>query len=182
MKHDLSATTVIAFARRQAGILRQRNDRWFITHNALFDNVDGPKLSRELDFFSQDQYPLFSQDWTSFAQSLIRARGLSFPFGLLEQQAGPGGQMNYLHRTPRRGEMRLWAWQSVIHGANLLSFFRWRSCPFGSEQHWHGLLDADDRDNRRLAEAITLGKELREFTERFLHSSSGEMHRRRKGL
>ena len=154
--------TVIRFARRQAGILRARNKNWFITHNGLFGNVNGPALAAELDFFCHDQYPLFYPDWTAYAEPLIQARSLSFPFGILEQQAGPGGQMSYLHRTPRPGEMRLWAWQSIAHGANLLSFFRWRTCPYGSEQHWHGLLDADDRDNRRIAEA----KRIREETER----------------
>ena len=152
--------TVILFARRQADILRARNRNWFITHNGLFNNVNGPDLAAELDFFSHDQYPLFYKNWTSYAEPLLQARSLSFPFGILEQQAGPGGQMQYFHRTPRAGEMRLWAWQSILHGANLLSFFRWRTCPYGSEQHWHGLLDADDRDNRRIVEAKQIGEEV----------------------
>jgi beta-galactosidase len=63
--------------------------------------------------------------------------------------------------------MRLWAWQSIFHGAKLLSFFRWRTCPFGSEQHWHGLLDQDDRDNRRLAEARQIGAEARALPPEF---------------
>jgi beta-galactosidase len=88
---------------------------------------------------------------------------MSSPFAILEQQSGPGGQLQYLHATSRPGQMRLWAWQSIAHGAKLLSFFRWRTCPYGSEQHWHGLLDADNRDNRRLAEAAQLGRELRKL-------------------
>jgi beta-galactosidase len=158
---------VIRFARRQAQILRPRSSAWFVTHNGLFGNVDGPALAAELDFFSHDQYPLFFPNWVSYTEPLVQARSLSFPFGLLEQQAGPGGQMSYLHRTPRPGEMRLWAWQSVLHGAKLLSFFRWRTCPYGSEQHWHGLLDADDRDNRRLSEAKVLGEELKKLPPSF---------------
>lgn len=75
--------------------------------------------------------------------------------------------MDYLHRTPRPGEMRLWAWQSVAHGANALCYFRWRTCPYGSEQHWHGLLDADDRDNRRLREAQRVGEEVRKLPRDF---------------
>jgi beta-galactosidase len=94
---------------------------------------------------------------------LQQARSLSFPFGILEQQSGPGGQMGYLLRTPRPGQMRLWAWQSVAHGAKLLSFFRWRTCPYGAEQHWHGLLDPDDRGNRRIAEAKQIAGELQQL-------------------
>lgn len=154
---------VVAFARRQAEILRAYNPKWRITHNGLFPNVDGPALVRgtPLDFFSHDQYPLFYKDWPSAAAGLVTARSLSFPFGVMEQQSGPGGQMQYLHRTPRPGEMRLWAFQSVAHGANLLSYFCWQTCPFGSEQHWHGLIDADGRDTRRLSEAKRFGEELR---------------------
>jgi len=153
---------VVGFAARQAEILRAAQPKWKITHNALFTNIDGPKLMGVLDFFSQDQYPLFWNNyWPGFASNLIQARSLSFPYAVLEQQSGPGGQMEYLQRTPRPGEMRLWVWQGIAHGAKLMEYFRWRTCPYGSEQHWHGLLDQDDRDNRRVAEAKGVGKEIR---------------------
>ena len=158
---------VIRFARRQAAILRRYNKRWLITHNGLFANVDGPRLARVLDFFSHDQYPLFFDTWPARAEGLATARSLSFPFAIMEQQSGPGGQMSYLQRTPRPGEAALWGWQSVAHGAGLLSFFRWRTCPFGSEQHWHGLLDQDNKDTRRLSEIKTLGVALRRLPRDF---------------
>jgi beta-galactosidase len=158
---------VVRFARRQADILRRANPRWLITHNGLFNNVNGPELVKTLDFFSHDQYPLFYREWTGFSFNLVQARSLSFPYAILEQQSGPGGQMEYLHRTPRPGEMRLWAWQSIAHGAKLLTYFRWRTCPYGSEQHWHGLLDADDRDNRRTEEAKQVGRELAKLPKEF---------------
>lgn len=158
---------VVKFASRQAEILRKHNPKWLITHNALFGNINGPDLVKPLDFFGHDQYPLFDADWCGPASHLIQARSLSFPYGVLEQQAGPGGQMSYLQRTPRPGEMRRWAWQSIFHGAKLLSYFRWRTCPYGSEQHWHGLIDADDRDTRRLVEAAQIGKEIRAIPQEF---------------
>jgi len=151
---------VVRFARRQAGILRKANPAWIITHNGLFENIDGPKLAAAVDFLGHDQYPLFAGHWTGSAWGLQQARSLAFPFGVIEQQAGPGGQMQYLQRTPRPGELRLWAFQSVAHGAKLIEYFRWRTCPYGSEQHWHGLLDQDNRDNRRLAEAQETGRDL----------------------
>lgn len=165
---------VIRFAQSQARVLRKANPHWLITHNALFGNIDGPKfVNSTLDFFSHDQYPLFHAEgvWPSYASSLQQARSLSYPFGILEQQSGgPGGQMTYLLRTPRPGQMRLWAWQSIAHGAKLLSFFRWRTCPYGAEQHWHGLLDADDRDNRRITEAKQLGGEIHKLPKAFLEA------------
>jgi beta-galactosidase len=158
---------VMRFAERQAGILRKHNKRWLITHNGLFNNINGPDLVKILDFFSHDQYPLFASNWQQVAAALQQARSLSFPFAILEQQSGPGGQMSYLQRSPRPGEMRLWAWQSVLHGAKAVVYFRWRTAPYGAEQHWHGLIDQDNRDNRRLAEATQLGEELRKLPDGF---------------
>jgi beta-galactosidase len=162
---------VIALARRQADILRRYNKRWQITHNALFGNIDGPRFVKVLDFFAHDHYPLFATgDWTEPATALIQARSLSFPFAVMEQQSGPGGQMHYLQPTPRPGQMRLWAWQSIAHGAKLLNYFRWRTCPYGSEQHWHGLLDPDNRDNRRITEAQQVGREIRKLPDAFFNA------------
>lgn len=162
--------TVVQFARRQARILRAHNKSWFITHNGIFGNVNAPDLVKELDFFSHDQYPLFFETWPARAEGLVFARSLSFPYAIMEQQSGPGGQMSYLQRTPRPGEIRLWAWQSIAHGAKLLSFFRWRTCPYGSEQHWHGLLDQDNKSTRRLAEAKLLAGEIRKLPRDFFDS------------
>lgn len=46
----------------------------------------------------------------------------------------------------------LWAMQSIAHGADFVSFFRWRTATVGTEIYWHGILDYDNRDNRKLAE------------------------------
>ncbi|HEY1921133.1 MAG TPA: beta-galactosidase, partial [Tepidisphaeraceae bacterium] len=162
--------TVVKFAGRQAKILRGYNKNWLITHNGLFGNIDGPELVKQLDFFGHDQYPLFMESWPARAEGLVLARSLSFPYAILEQQSGPGGQMTYLQRTPRPGEIRLWAWQSIAHGAKLVSFFLWRTCPFGSEQHWHGLIDQDDKNNRRLAEAKVFGGEAHRLPGDFFDS------------
>lgn len=163
---------VVRFAARQAEILRKHDPKWFITHNALFANINPVDLMGVLDVFSQDQYPHFSGvgDWGWASSSLMQSRAMSFPFGVLEQQSGPGGQMGYLLRTPRPGQIREWAWQAVAHGAGFLSYFRWRTCPYGSEQHWHGLLDPDDRDNRRLAEAKRTGEEFHGLSREFLNA------------
>ncbi len=163
---------IVRFAARQANILRKHNANWLITHNGLFSNVDPTKLRETVDFWSHDQYPLFWQDgdWPGYAAKLVEARWMSQPFAIMEQQSGPGGQMAYLHRTPRPGEMRQWAWQSIAHGAGTFLYFRWRTCPFGSEQHWHGLLEPDNRDNRRLAEAKTVGEEIRSLPKAFFQA------------
>jgi beta-galactosidase len=77
----------------------------------------------------------------------------------MEQQVGPLGWETI--RTPRRGQTRLHTYQMVAHGAEVVSYFRWRSARFGTEQHWYGVLDHDGRPNRRLRELSGLAQELR---------------------
>ena len=86
---------------------------------------------------------------------------MSQKFMVLEQQSGPSGQIggilngnpDYLHPTPKPGQMRLWCWNSIANGADGIVFFRWRSLPYGSEAHWNGLLYHDERNTWRLDEA-----------------------------
>lgn len=53
------------------------------------------------------------------------------------------------------------AMQSVAQGADFVSFFRWRTCLFGTEMYWHGILDYDNRDNRKLREVKEFSRLLR---------------------
>jgi len=53
-------------------------------------------------------------------------------FWVMEQQAGAGG-WDVVGVAPRPGELRLWAYQAVAHGANGVVFFRWRTARFGTE-------------------------------------------------
>ncbi len=152
--------SAIAFLVEQGEILRKANPKWQITHNGIFGNISPPALRDAIDFYSHDHYPLFWKTWPEFAGKLIESRSVSFPFAIMEQQSGPGGQMGYLLRTPEPGEIRLWTYQSVAHGADKLLYFTWRTCPFGSEQHWHGLIDQDGKDNRRLREATKTAREI----------------------
>lgn len=52
------------------------------------------------------------------------------------------------------------ALQAVAHGADLLSFFRWRTSCTGAEMFCHGLLDHSNVPNRRLAELERLCRRL----------------------
>jgi len=57
-----------------------------------------------------------------------------------------------LSPMPLPGQMRLWTMQAIAHGADYVSYFRWRTASYGTEMYWHGILDYDSRDNRRLKE------------------------------
>jgi beta-galactosidase len=80
---------------------------------------------------------------------------------VMEQQVGPLG-WEYV-RSPRRGQLRLFAYQAIAHGAETLVFFRWRTARFGTEQHWYGILDADGVVGRRYREVERLAAELDEL-------------------
>ena len=54
-------------------------------------------------------------------------------FWMMEQQAGPGG-WEMVGMAPRPGELRLWAYQAIAHGADAIIFFRWRTARFGTEE------------------------------------------------
>ena len=42
--------------------------------------------------------------------------------------------------TPEPGQVRLWTYQALAHGAEAIIYFRWRTALFGTEQYWHGIL------------------------------------------
>ena len=160
------ADSVNAFCRMQAEILRRHVDRrMFITTNGMFGHIDNHRMTEEcLDTYTYDSYPNFgfpldgsfhpdSLNDRKWSRNLTEVRSICPHFGIMEQQSGPNGWVNRMEGpAPRPGQMTLWAMQSIAHGADYVSFFRWRTCTFGTEMYWHGILDYDNRDNRRLAE------------------------------
>ena len=88
-----------------------------------------------------------------WSRNLSEVRAVSKNFGIMEQQSGANGwNTGMAAPPPKPGQMTLWTLQSVAHGADYVSYFRWRTCTYGTEIYWHGILDYSGRDNRRLAE------------------------------
>lgn len=148
----------------QVNILRSVQPRWWITHNGIFQHVDYWKFAENLDFLGVDVYPGFTVqkpgDYWWAAVKNEEARSASGSYIIPEQQAGAGGQCPYLHRTPDPGQMRLWAWQAVAHGADGILHFRWRTCRYGAEMYWNGVLDHDNVPRRRYHEFAQEGEEF----------------------
>jgi len=166
-----SSDSLIGFLRLQAGILRERcSPQQRITHNLMgfhFPEIDYRRLAEELDVVSWDNYPVldFTGRWSTKALAGDAMRGLkNAPVWVLEQQVGPLGWE--LLRTPRRGETRIWTFQAIAHGAEAVCYFRWRTARFGTEQHWHGVLDASGRVGRRYEEVRAIAAELELLRER----------------
>jgi beta-galactosidase len=161
----------VAFQHEQVEILRHTCPEHFITHNLMgvgYDKLDYFDLAADLDFVSWDNYR--RMQWTfhphvnpsEAALSHAAMRGLKQKnFWVMEQQGGPGG-WQVVSVAPRPGELRLWAYQGIAHGADGIVFFRWRTARFGTEQYWHGLLEHDARPGRRYQEIAQMGAELQQ--------------------
>ena len=157
----------LSFCDMQAKILRMHiSPDAFITTNGMFGHMDNHAMTRNsLDLYTHDSYPnfAFGLDVKDIESNLLRdrwsgmklteVRSICPHFGIMEQQSGAGSWTSRMDNPmPRPGQMTLWALQSVAHGADFVSFFRWRTCTFGTEIYWHGILGYDNRDNRRMGE------------------------------
>jgi beta-galactosidase len=172
---------IVDFQQKQIDILRQQTNNQFITHNfmGLFDLVDYFGLAGPLDFASHDQYPTGywdppqGKEPASLAAALDLIAGLKAKsFWVMEQQAGPTGWQT-LARTPRPGQLALWAAQSVARGADTVVFFRWRACVWGTEQFWHGILPHNGVPGRRYDEIRQLISRLAPVMPRFEGALAG---------
>lgn len=159
--------SAVRFCTLQSKIIeRYKKPGDFITTNGMFGNLDNHRMADEaLDVYTYDSYPNFAyclcedpkhddglrdRKWS---RNLTEVRSICPHFGIMEQQSGANGWNTRMEApAPKPGQMMLWAMQSIAHGADYVSFFRWRTATVGTEIYWHGILDYDNRDNRKLAE------------------------------
>lgn len=176
-KRFISAST-ISFCKLQADIIKKYiTKEQFITTNGIFGHLDSHEMTDAcLDFITYDCYPNFAFD-TSIdpknvgilkdrrsSWNLTRARSISPNFGIMEQQSGAGGwDYRMKQPAPKPGQMRLWSFQSLAHGADFISYFRWRTCWIGTEIYWHGLNDYSNEPNRRLEELKHIHQDMKKI-------------------
>jgi len=162
--------STIEYQNLQVEILKKICPDKFVTHNfmGLFGGLDYYKLAESLDFISWDNYPRFrgSPDPARIALSHDVMRGVNRgkPFWVMEEQSGAAG-WEIFGSHPLPGEIRLWSYQGIAHGADAIVYFRWRTCRFGTEEYWHGILDHDGVPRRRYEEVKRMGEELKNLTE-----------------
>lgn len=178
-KRFISQST-ISFCKLQSDIIRNYVPKEiFITTNGIFGHVDSHEMTdTALDFITYDSYPNFAFDANTdpkrpgnmndrnWSRNLTRVRSISPNFGIMEQQSGPGGwDFRIKQPAPKPGQMRLWVFQSIAHGADFISFFRWRTCWIGTEIYWNGLNDYSNEPNRRLAELKSIHRDISKISE-----------------
>ena len=176
----------VSFLTEQLTMLRKTSTTHFITTNnvgGISDTIDMRELYRDLDFVAFDNYPGFFAMFAegvapgadipaaaiapmiSFTHDFARSVKDGQPFLIMEEQSGKSGQPTFSPQ-PEPGQLRLWTYQAVAHGAMGINYFRWDTANFGAEEYWHGLLRHDrthspgfDEMRRTLGELKALGRE-----------------------
>jgi beta-galactosidase len=174
-----SSDSLAEYCALQASILRKHSPGRFITHNFMgfFHNFDHYKFSESLDFCSWDSYPLGKiehfplpqderirwyntshPDFSAFHHELYRGIA-GDKFWIMEQQPGP---VNWAHwnPAPKPGMVRLWTWEALAHGAEVVAYFRWRQLPYAQEQMHAGLTRPDRQPSPGGIEAARVGREI----------------------
>ncbi|MBQ8094483.1 MAG: beta-galactosidase [Clostridia bacterium] len=168
------------FAKMQSDILREyMKPDDFITTNGMFSNLDNHQMTAEsLDFYTYDSYPNFAYCLDAYrdrpgdlkdrrwSRNLTEVRSVSPIYGIMEQQSGANGWNTRMEApSPRPGQIALWTMQSIAHGADFISYFRWRTSTIGTEIYWHGILDYSGRENRRIREIRDIHAKLQKMKE-----------------
>ncbi|EAQ29139.1 beta-galactosidase [Erythrobacter sp. NAP1] len=178
-----SSDQVIAFNRAQVDILRECSPGRDITHNAMgfYTGYDHHDLAADIDVLGWDSYPLgflemfrFCEedkrtyarqghpDIAAFHHDLYRGAAIDGRWSVLEQQPGPVNWAHY-NPAPLPGMVKLWTMEAFAHGAEMVSYFRWRQFPRAQEQMHAGLLRPDGEPAPALAEAREAAEALSEF-------------------
>lgn len=167
-----SSDQVVLFNKVQVDILRANTDAPLI-HNYMgrileFDHFD---VGEDLDIASWDSYPIGflsdrleatdahkarflrqgDPDMQAFHHDLYRAVG-NGRWWVMEQQPGPVNWAPF-NPAPLPGMVALWSLEAFAHGAEVVSYFRWRQAPMAQEMMHAGLQTPDGRAALGMAEA-----------------------------
>ena len=177
-----SSDQVRSFNRLQVDILRRYSPGRDVLHNYMgnFVEFDHHDVARDLDVVSWDNYPLGfltrdhgdlddrarflrtgHPDSSAFHHDLYRGM-CNGRWWVMEQQPGPVNWAPY-NPSPLPGMVRLWGWEAFAHGAEVMSYFRWRQAPFAQEQLHTGLLRANGEEDVAAQEVAQLHQELNDL-------------------
>jgi len=184
--HRCCSDQVVAYNKVQVDILRQHSVDRDLVHNYMgfFTAFDHHKVGKDLDVASWDTYPLgfldqeaiYTEDekhdylrmghpdFGGFHHDLYRGCS-NGRLWIMEQQPGPVNWAPH-NPTPADGAVRLWTWEAFSHGAELVSYFRFRQAPFAQEQMHAGLLRPDASQAEGATEAMQVSQEVGELAKK----------------
>jgi len=153
-----------SYQKNQLDVIRTNSDRkQFITTNTMgwFDGYDHYVVERDLDVAAWDDYVgqgHLDAAKNGAAHDLTRGfKGKNF--WVMETQPG---SVNWapVNNSLDKGEVREMAWHAIGHGADVVSYWQWRSALNGQEQYHGTLLGADGTPVPLYAEVQQLGREF----------------------
>lgn len=180
----------VSFLREQLAVLRRLCPHQFVTTNnvgGFLNTIDMRDLYRDLDFAASDNYPGFFAvmlngadsgksapaqaiaPMVAFTHDLMRSTKDGKPFFIMEEQTGKAGQ-TIMSPQPEPGQLRLWSYQAVAHGAMGINYFRWDTATFGAEEYWHGMLRHDRSHSAGFDEIVQTISELKTLGPEALHA------------
>ena len=188
-----TSDSIREFNRVQADAIRPHSPGRDILHNFMgfCADFDHFRLCEDLDAAAWDSYPLgflarfgdpaertaFARtghpDHAAFHHDLYRGCGRG-RFWVMEQQPGPVNWAPW-NPDPAPGMVRLWTLEGFAHGAEVVSYFRWRQAPFAQEQMHAGLRAPDDSPAPGLGEAERAAREIRTLEPSALSASPSEV-------
>ena len=129
----------------------------------LHKPVNVQRWAPHMDLASMDSYPdPASPDahlTAGLAYDIVRGARAGQPWFLMEQ-APTAVNWRDVNLRKRPGQMRLWSWQAVAHGADAVLYFQWRQSRGGAEKFHSGMVPHAGADTRAHAEIRELGQEL----------------------
>jgi beta-galactosidase len=142
------------FAMWRYKLMKQLHPAAWVTTNYQTTNAthtDLLELGKATDVFGTNFYPLYAPEF-----ALDYCRGERGELIILEQEAG----QPHWSAAVKPGWLRLWTYRSIAHGACGINYFQWRTCRWGQEQYWHGVLPHSGKPQRRYREIQQTGEEL----------------------
>ncbi len=183
-----SSWAVAHYQAMQYDCLKRHSPGRPVSHNYMgfYTEFNHHEVSAKLDIAGWDSYPLgFTQDFflqpeekqryartghpdiPAFHHDLYRGMCASTTPGapahgrwwVMEQQPGPVNWAQW-NPAPKDGMVRLWTWQAFAHGAEVVTYFRWRQAPFAQEQNHAGLNRPDNSLDQGGVEAAQVASEM----------------------
>ncbi|PYE54466.1 beta-galactosidase [Deinococcus yavapaiensis] len=171
---------IVEFQEQQVAILRELSPGRFVTHNFMIfeSGFDHYRVSACLDFPTWDNYPTgmlehfgkwVGEDLKTYYARTGHPDAIAFnhdlyrglmrrPFWVMEQQCGQVNWAPY-NPLPADGAVSLWTTQAWAHGADCVSYFRWRAATMAQEVLHSGLLRHDETPDRGFFEVERLKRE-----------------------
>ena len=177
-----SSDQVASFNKLQTDIIKVHSPGREVMHNFMgnFTEFDHYTTAEDLDIAAWDNYPLGfldrdgvneadQQKWfrtghpdsSAFHHDLYRGMGKLW---IIEQQPGPVNWAPH-NPAPLPGMLRLWALEAMAHGAELMSWFRWRQNSQAQEQMHTGLLLPDGTEDEATDEVRAIVSDLQQLAD-----------------